>query len=87
MVGAMLRAWDQPGGGTRFRRWRYPLRYQIEEADCGPACLEMISAFHGAARSQSHWRRLAQVRVLGSSLLDLSRAAEAMGFRAHRVPG
>ena len=67
------------------RRRRYPLRRQVEESDCGPACLEMISAFHGAEHAQALLRELSHVRAPGTTLLDLARAAERMGFRIRAV--
>ncbi|HZH15856.1 MAG TPA: peptidase domain-containing ABC transporter [Archangium sp.] len=67
------------------RRRRYPLRRQVEEADCGPACLEMISAFHGAEHAQALLRELTFVRAPGATLLDIARAAEQLGFRVRGV--
>ncbi len=67
------------------RRRRYPLRRQVEESDCGPACLEMISAYHGAEHAQAVLRELTHVRAPGTTLLDLARAAEELGFRARGV--
>lgn len=64
------------------RRRRYPVRRQVEESDCGPACLEMISAFHGAEHSQALLRELTSVRAPGTTLLEIARAAEQLGFRA-----
>lgn len=87
-----------PGGGVsraeprpRHRpawwpaRWRYPLRRQVEESDCGPACLEMICAFHGARHSQARLRELTHVSAPGTTLLELARTAERLGFRARGV--
>jgi ATP-binding cassette subfamily B protein len=45
----------------------------------------MISAFHGARHAQAGLRELAHVRAPGSTLLDLARAAEGLGFRARGV--
>ncbi|NTX67183.1 peptidase domain-containing ABC transporter [Myxococcus sp. CA051A] len=59
----------------------YPLRHQLEEADCGPACLEMVSAYHGAAHSLGALKELAHVQVVGTSLPDLASAAEKVGFK------
>ena len=67
------------------RRRRYPLRRQVEESDCGPACLEMVSAYHGAERTQALLRELTHVRAPGTTLLDLARAAERLGFRTRGV--
>ncbi|GEN07856.1 ABC transporter ATP-binding protein [Myxococcus fulvus] len=59
----------------------YPLRHQLEEADCGPACLEMISAYHGATHSLAALKALSHVQTVGTSLPDLASAAEKVGFK------
>ncbi|WP_437668857.1 peptidase domain-containing ABC transporter [Sorangium sp. So ce131] len=64
---------------------RYPIRRQLEESDCGPACLEMISAYHGAKHALSTLRELSHVRASGTSLLDLTEAAARLGYRARGV--
>jgi len=64
---------------------RFPVRRQLEEADCGPACLEMISAYHGAQHALGLLRGLSHVRPGGTSLLDLSDAAEQLGYRTRGV--
>jgi ATP-binding cassette subfamily B protein len=66
-------------------RRRYPVRRQLEESDCGPACLEMIAAYHGAEHAQAVLRELTHVRALGTTLLDVAKAAERLGFRARGV--
>lgn len=60
---------------------RYPIRRQLEEADCGPACLEMISEFHGAHQALALLRELTHVQPAGTSMLDLSHAAEQLGYQ------
>ncbi|NMO18348.1 peptidase domain-containing ABC transporter [Pyxidicoccus fallax] len=60
----------------------YPLRRQLEEADCGPACLEMLSAFHGGRHELSALKELAHVQTTGTSMVDLFTTAERVGFKA-----
>ncbi len=49
--------------------------------DCGPSCLRMIAAFYGKTYSLQRLRELAHISREGVSLLGLSNAAEAIGFR------
>ncbi|MEM7310600.1 MAG: peptidase domain-containing ABC transporter [Planctomycetota bacterium] len=77
--------------GGRFRRagprllagWRrFPLHRQLDQMDCGPTCLRMIAEHHGRRYEPAELRRLCAVDREGTSLLHLSRAAEAIGLRA-----
>jgi len=49
--------------------------------DCGPSCLRMIAAFYGKTYSLQKLRQLAHISREGVSLLGMSDAAEAIGFR------
>lgn len=49
--------------------------------DCGPTCIRMIAAFYGKNYSLQRLRQLAHITREGVSLLGLSEAAEAIGFR------
>ncbi len=49
--------------------------------DCGPSCIRMIAAFYGKSYSLQKLRQLAHITREGVSLLGLSEAAEAIGFR------
>lgn len=49
--------------------------------DCGPACIRMIAAYYGKTYSLQKLRQLAHITREGVSLLGLSEAAEAIGFR------
>ncbi|MCA9020015.1 MAG: hypothetical protein KDA74_07740, partial [Planctomycetaceae bacterium] len=66
----------------RKKRWlrRFPHVRQLDETDCGAACLSMISRFYGVRLSIGELRDLACVGQDGASLNSLSRAAEQMGF-------
>ncbi|MFP2928124.1 peptidase domain-containing ABC transporter [Pyxidicoccus sp. 3LG] len=60
----------------------FPLRRQLEEADCGPACLEMVSAYHGGRHDLSSLKELAHVQTGGVTMVDLLTTAEKVGFKA-----
>lgn len=60
---------------------RFPHYKQYDEMDCGPACLRIISKYYGKTFSQEHLRRLCNTTRAGSSLLNVSDAAEQLGFR------
>lgn len=60
---------------------RFPHYKQYDEMDCGPACLRIISKYYGKAFSQEYLRRLCNTTRAGSSLLNVSEAAEQLGFR------
>ncbi len=53
---------------------------QLDSMDCGPACLKMILNYHGKQISSSKIKEDTQLGKLGTSLLDLSEAAERYGY-------
>jgi len=59
----------------------FPFFKQYDAMDCGPSCLRMIAAFYGKTYSLQKLRQLAHITREGVSLLGLSDAAEAIGFR------
>lgn len=59
-----------------------PFLRQREAMDCGAACLRMVHAHYGHPLSHRFAVRLARVSRYGTSLLDLARAAEQLGYRA-----
>jgi ATP-binding cassette subfamily B protein len=59
----------------------FPFFKQYDAMDCGPSCLRMIAAFYGKTYSLQKLRQLAHISREGVSLLGLSDAAEAIGFR------
>ncbi|MBW8325791.1 MAG: peptidase domain-containing ABC transporter [Prolixibacteraceae bacterium] len=60
---------------------KFPFFKQYDVMDCGPSCLRMIAAFYGKTYSLQRLRELAHISREGVSLLGLSDAAEAIGFR------
>jgi ATP-binding cassette, subfamily B, bacterial len=75
----------------RVRRLRLgprPAYLQHDSSDCGPTCLRTIAKYHGRTLTLGRLRELANVGRFGASILGLSEAAEAVGFRtlAARLP-
>lgn len=60
---------------------KFPFFKQYDAMDCGPTCIRMIAAFYGKTYSLQKLRQLAHITREGVSLLGLSEAAEAIGFR------
>jgi ATP-binding cassette subfamily B protein len=54
---------------------------QQDQKDCGPTCLRMVSKYYGRNYSIQKLRTLCQINRGGVSLLDISEAAEKIGFR------
>ena len=70
---------------ARRRRRRLPHVYQLDEMDCGAACLAMVTRYFGKTVGLPHIRELVHTSSEGTSLLGLSRGAEALGLEAHNV--
>ncbi|MBE9209805.1 peptidase domain-containing ABC transporter [Nostoc sp. LEGE 06077] len=64
---------------------RYPFFEQQSAADCGAACLVMISRYWGKRLSINRLRELANVSRGGASLRGLTAAAESVGFATRPV--
>ncbi|HET6555751.1 MAG TPA: cysteine peptidase family C39 domain-containing protein, partial [Prolixibacteraceae bacterium] len=60
---------------------KFPFFKQYDAMDCGPSCLRMIAAYYGKTYSLQKLRTLSHISREGVSLLGLSDAAEAIGFR------
>jgi subfamily B ATP-binding cassette protein HlyB/CyaB len=78
---------QQRYGGRRTWRFRnrFPVRIQQSEMDCGPTCLSMIAEHYGKRLSIHRLRELAQVGLEGSTLFNLCKTAESIGFQAEAV--
>ncbi|MGW8391154.1 peptidase domain-containing ABC transporter [Pseudoduganella sp. HUAS MS19] len=61
---------------------RLPMVHQSELADCGLACLAMVSSYHGAHVDLIELRQRFSVSMKGMPLAGLIRAANAMGMAA-----
>lgn len=54
---------------------------QLDSMDCGPTVIRMIVSFYGVNYSIDYIREITHVGKTGVSFLDLSKAAERIGFR------
>ena len=69
--------------GKRARR--VPLVYQIDEMDCGAACLAMVCRHFGRAVSLARIRQLVHTSLDGTSLRAICHAASELGLAARSV--
>ncbi|MBW4559433.1 MAG: peptidase domain-containing ABC transporter [Trichormus sp. ATA11-4-KO1] len=80
-----------PSPTVRAGQWwgrltrRYPFFEQQSAADCGAACLVMISRYWGKRLSVNRLRDLANINRTGASLRGLTTAAESIGFTTRPV--
>lgn len=61
---------------------RFPHYTQPDSKDCGPTCLKIVAKHYKKNFSLQYIRNISETTRSGSSLLDLSDAAEKMGFRS-----
>ena len=64
---------------------RFPVVRQVDEMDCGAACLAMICRHFGRAVSISRIRQLAHTANSGTSLAGLCDAATELGLAARAI--
>ncbi|MDB4890336.1 MAG: ATP-binding cassette protein [Gemmatimonadetes bacterium] len=64
---------------------KFPVVYQIDEMDCGAACLAMVCRHYGRAVSLSRIRQLVHTSLDGTSLRALCLAASELGLAARSV--
>ena len=60
---------------------KFPFRHQLDQMDCGPACLQMIARYYGKHYSLQTLRERCFITREGVSLLGISDAAESIGLR------
>lgn len=60
---------------------RFPVEYQMDSQDCGPASLKIIAKYFGKYYSLQFLRDRCGITKEGVSLLDLSTGAESIGLR------
>ena len=76
----------ESGFGRPARRIRhFPHVWQIDETDCGAACLAMVCRHFGRRVSLARVRDAVRTGAGGTSLLGLRRGAEALGLRSMTV--
>ena len=64
---------------------KFPFYRQLDAMDCGPTSLRMVARFYGKSYSLQHLRSLSHITREGVSMLGISDAAEAIGFRTKGV--
>jgi len=73
------------GGPLRPRPRRLPHVHQLDEMDCGAACLGMVTRYFGKTVSLPRIRELVHTSTDGTSLLGIARGAEALGLDARTL--
>lgn len=68
-------------------RFRYPLVRQYDQLDCGPAALLSVLRWYGGDTTLVRARQLCRTDLQGTTMLDLARAAQRMGFLARGARG
>ncbi len=63
----------------------FPIHKQLDAMDCGPTCLKMVAEHYGRKYSLQNLRSQSFITREGVSLLGISDAAEAIGFRTMGV--
>ncbi len=63
----------------------FPFYKQLDAMDCGPSCLRMIAKYYGKTYSLQTLRDKSYITREGVSMLGISDAAEAIGFRSMGV--
>lgn len=66
---------------------RFPVEYQMDSQDCGPASLKIIAKYFGKYYSLQYLRDRCGITKEGVSLLDLSTGAESIGLRTLAIKG
>ena len=70
--------------GLRIRRSEKFTAYrQLDQMDCGPTCLRMISKYYGKHYSLQTLRDISYITRDGVSLNGISEAATKIGFRTY----
>lgn len=64
---------------------RFPVEYQMDSQDCGPASLKIIAKHFGKYYSLQYMRDRCGITKEGVSLLDISTGAESIGLRTLAV--
>ena len=60
----------------------FPTHIQSDSKDCGPTCLKIIAKHYGKTINIQELRDLSETNREGSNLLNISDAAEKIGFRS-----
>lgn len=59
----------------------FPYYHQLGLKDCGPACIKMVAQYFGRSYNIDYLRKKSHIIKTGVSMLGISEAAEAIGFK------
>jgi ATP-binding cassette subfamily B protein len=65
-----------------LNRNSFPFFKQIDQYDCGPSCLKMVSKHYGRNFSSEHLRGVCNITSNGITIKSLIQGAESIGFQA-----
>ncbi|MCL2411597.1 MAG: cysteine peptidase family C39 domain-containing protein, partial [Treponema sp.] len=60
---------------------------QIDETDCGPACIAMVASHYNLHVSTGRIRELSKTDFIGTNLAGMVHALEKLGFTANAMRG
>jgi len=60
---------------------------QIDETDCGPACIAMVASYYKLHVSLGRIRELSRTDIIGTNLAGMVNALEKLGFSANAMRG
>ncbi len=63
-------------------RQKFPFYKQLDQMDCGPTCLKMITTFYGKNISREYLREKTFITREGVSMAGISEAAESVGLQS-----
>lgn len=61
---------------------KFPFYKQLDQMDCGPTCLKMISKFYGKTYSKEYFRSICNIERDGVSLAAIAEGAEEIGLQS-----
>ncbi|MGN7722595.1 peptidase domain-containing ABC transporter [Chitinophaga sp. 22620] len=64
---------------------RFPVEYQLDKMDCGPACLKIIAKYYGRIYNLHFLRTLCGTTREGISVLNITNGAEKIGLKTRVV--
>jgi len=70
---------------TLHTKRRVPVILQSEAAECGLACMAMITQYYGDKRDLNALRHTMSVSLRGSTLKDVMRVASDLGFQSRAI--
>ena len=63
----------------------FPFQKQLDQTDCGPTCLQMVAKYYGRTYPVEYLRERCYITRNGVSMMGISEAAQAIGFRTLAV--